>query len=235
MTIEKIISSSLNKHEKWELNLRDHIEVTYGLKEFSKDYESNILFQTNDLLFEISENFFKYGNFKDDWDTSKFSMNYMGQNLLLKSLKTSHVFDWGVYQDHFYLDAYFLHSENIRYMGDDFWKTLLELDNYGQFSFVESCGLSKQYKEHFGNKKSNVFRVIRDYLLFQVETIYSTDYQRDPNLNLGSLELKWEFGTDWSVIVENSCKAFKALYQLNYQLWKVSDLKKKKQRHHPSK
>lgn len=33
---------------------------------------------------------------------------------------------------------------------------------------------------------------------------------------------------DWAILLERSCKAFRLLYDLNYQLWKINDLANKK-------
>lgn len=226
MTIEKIIMSNSYKFEKWNQQMKEQIEVNYHLKDFDDKERDKIFYSTNELLFEISENFFRYGNFKDDWDTSKCYLNFGGQNLLLKSLKMNFTFDWGVDNDQFYLQSYLTHSENLRYMKDDFWEMMLGLSQYGDFKFVENAGLDSQQRIKFENKTSNVFRLIRNYILFQVDD--SADNRRHSDLDLGWFEIRWNFGTDWAKVLENSCKAFKDLYRLNYQLWKITDLKNKK-------
>lgn len=228
MTIEKIIKSNSDRFKKWNRQMREQVEVNYHLKEFDDKERERIFFSTNDLLFKIAQNFFRYGNFKDEWDTSKCYINVGGQNLLLKSLKLNQTFDWGVDNDKFYLQSYLMHAENLRHMKDDFWETMLGLKQYGEFKFVENARLDSKRRQQFENKTSNVFRVIRNYMLFQIDNFNSDDFRRSNDLDLGWFEIRWDFGTSWDEILENSCKAFKDLYRLNYQLWKITDLKNKK-------
>ncbi len=81
----------------------------------------------------IAENFFSYDRFKDSWDTSKCYINYLGQNLILRSEKTGITYYWGLDGNNFYLESSIMYPENIRYMTDDFWSALLQLTTYGTF------------------------------------------------------------------------------------------------------
>lgn len=227
MTIEKIIKSNCDKFENWDRSMYEQFQVNNFLREFDDKERERIFFSTNELLFEIAENFFRFGNFKDDWDTSKGQMLVGGQQLLLKSLKMNQTFDWGVNEDKFYLQSYLFHSENLRYMNDDFWEMMLGLKQYGKFKFVENAWLDSENRKHFENKTSNVFRLIRNYMIFQLDNVNSNDFMRGDELDLGWFEITWDLGTSWVEILENSCRAFKVLYRLNYQLWKVTDLKNK--------
>lgn len=230
MTIEKIIKSNSDRFEMWNRQMREQVEVNFHLREFDNKERERIFFSTNDLLFEIAQNFFRYGNFKDEWDNSKCHLNVGGQNLLLKSLKLNQTFDWGVYNNKFYMQSYLIHGENLRHMKDDFWEMMLGLKQYGEFKFVENAWLDSKQRQQFENKTSNVFRVIRNYMLFQIDNLNSNDFRRRNDLDLGWFEIKWEFGTSWDELLEKSCKAFKDLYRLNYQLWKITDLKNKKRK-----
>lgn len=227
MKIETIINKNSKKYTIWNNHLEEHFELNFSNLEYCLADKERIFYQTNELLFEIAKNFYSYGNFKDNWDNSKCHLNIFGQNLLLKSLKTNQTFDWGIENDNFYLQSYFYYPENIRHMKDDFWELILGLKNYGEFKFVENSGLNSKDRKKFENKTSNIFRIIRNYMLFQVETINSNDFQKTTYQDLGWLEIKWKAGTDWSELLENSCKAFKDLYRINYMLWKISDLKEK--------
>ena len=228
MKIQKIINDNSKLFEKWDRQLQEHYQSTFQVGKFNETEETKLFYQTNELLYDIAKNFFKYGNFKDEWDNSKCYMNVGGQNLIIKSLKTNHTFHFGVENDEFYLNAYFMYPENIRHMKDDFWQTILGLKKYGNFKFVENSGINSKEKKFFENKTSDVFRIIRNYILFQVETMNTTDYQRSPDMDLGWLEIRWKFDTDWGTLIENTCKSFKDIYKLNYQLWKITDLKNKK-------
>ncbi len=65
-------------------------------------------------------------------------------------------------------------------------------------------------------------------MLFQVEKMNESNYQQPTFMEMGQLMLKWDFNTGWGNLIQKSCKVFQLLYKLNYQLWKISDLAKKK-------
>ncbi|MGF7232367.1 hypothetical protein [Arachidicoccus sp.] len=55
-----------------------------------------------------------------------------------------------------------------------------------------------------------------------------TNYQQPSSMDIGQFTLKWDANTAWPELIEKSSKAFKLLYSINYQLWKIDDLAKKK-------
>lgn len=224
LEIKKIVAKNVENFEKWDSYLASHIDAASNIDNISEMESLVIYHQINELLRDIAKNFYEYGRFKDSWDDNRFMSNVYGQFLSLKSLKTEQVFDWGVFQDTFYLETYISHPGNLKYMGDNFWKELLELSEYGDFSFVENAGISSKESRYFNNKKSNLFRLMRNYFLRDIENMYL----HKSELDLGWLEIKWEFGTPWETLIENACKAFRIMYGLNYKLWKVTDLKNKR-------
>lgn len=223
MTIEKIIKSNTHKFDKWNQQKQEQIDVIYNLNDFDQKERERIFHATSELLSEISESFFLHGNFKEEWNTLKSPLNFGNQNLIFEPLKKNFTFDWGVDNDKFYLQTYLTNTANLRHMKDDFWEMMLRLNQYGDFRFIENAWLDSKESKRFENKKSTVFRLIRNYILFNVDD--STDNQHDTNMDLGWFEIRWDFSTDWSTLLENSCKAFKDLYQLNYLLWKITYLK----------
>lgn len=72
---------------------------------------------------------------------------------------------------------------------------------------------AQNFLKELKNSKSNIFRVIRNYILLEV-------YEEDSS-NLGSLEIKWPLTASWIDIVSNCVKAFAGLYKINYMLYKV--------------
>lgn len=155
-------------------------------------------------------------------------MNYLGQNLLLKSGKMNITFNWGLQGNEFYMESYIMYPENLRYMTDDFWKILLELKDLGVFEYSGSGYLSTQERPFFENKTSTVFQMIRNFMLYQVEKMNGTNYQQPPSMDIGHLTLKWDVEMSWSGLIEKTSKAFKLLYSINYQLWKIDDLANKR-------
>jgi len=227
MNIKDLISKNTAKFDEWDIKLKSHIDITYNREIFSEKEQIDIFYQTNQLLIEIAKNFYEYGKFKDTWNDFKCSLDIYGQTIYLKSIKTGIDFKWGVYQNCFFLESYIHYPENLKYMNDDFWRLILDLSEYGEFSFVENCGIGSEEKHYFNNKKSNLFRLMRNYIITDIEIYKSAKEKSISLIELGWLETKWKFGTDWKILIENSCRVFKILYSLNYQLWKISDLKKK--------
>jgi hypothetical protein len=164
-----------------------------------------------------------YGKFKDDWHTSQCSIVPFGQYLLIRSKKMDIVFNWGVELNDFYLEAYLVYAENLRFMTDDFWGNLLELKSLGKFEFSGGGGLNKVQRPYFENKTSTIFQIIRTFMINQTERMNNGNCQWE----YGTLALKWAIDNNWNLLLKRACKAFQLMYQLNYQLWKVSDLTKK--------
>ena len=65
---------------------------------------------------DIASCLFAYVKFKNKWDTSKCHLNYLVQNLFLKSEKMNLTLDWGLDGNDFYMDAYIMYPEYLRYM-----------------------------------------------------------------------------------------------------------------------
>ena len=128
----------------------------------------------------------------------------------------------------FYLESHIIYAENLRYMTDDFWRMLLELKGLGVFEFSGMGSLSVEERQFFENKTSTIFQIIRGFMLYQFEKMNGSNYQQSPSMELGQLVLKWDFNTSWPILLEQSCKAFKLIYNINYSLWKIEDLAKKK-------
>lgn len=223
MSIEKIITDNSIFFDDWSVKLDDYIKYRFYSKTLDEHEGEQIFYQTNDLLIQIAKNFFSYGKFKDSWNHSKVTVGFPSQQLVLQSLKTETSFDWGIVDSYFSLDLSLLYAENLRYMKDDFWRGILELSNYGEFKFVENATISSKEMRHFRNNASTIFRILRNYMLSEIEYINNENTGLPNDLDLGWLQIRWKIGTDWAVLLENSCKAFKVLYKLNYKLWKVNN------------
>lgn len=137
-------------------------------------------------------------------------------------------FHWGLDGNSFYIESSIIAVENLRYMTDDFWEILLELKSLGAFEFREMGWLSPRERLFFENKTSTVFRVIRNYMLYQTEKMDGSNHQQPPFQELGQLILKWDIEAPWETLLDRFCKAFKVIYNINYQLWKIGDLSRKK-------
>jgi hypothetical protein len=226
--IKQLIKRNEPKFPEWNRQLGEQQLAEYAPSEIERQADrERIFFQTNELLVAIARSFFEHGNFKDTWDTSKCRMFPFGQYILLRSEKMDITFDWGVEYSDFYLEACIVHTENIRYMTDDFWSVLLELKTLGKFEYTGGGGLNAEQKPYFENTTSTVFQVIRTFMFNQTE-LMNNRYGRYTQRELGSLQLKWPMDNDWPKLLEQACRAFRLLYKLNYQLWKISDISNKK-------
>jgi len=228
MDLDKIISLNTPKFDLWDRQFDEYLRAQYEPHELSQDENERIFFQSNELLMDIASSFFSYGKFKDKWDTSKCYAHIFGQSLLLKSEKMDLTFQWGADRDCFYLESYIICAENLRYMTDDFWELILALKKQGEFAFSGMGGLNMEERAYFENKTSAIFQMIRNFMLFQTEKMNGSNCQQPPSLELGHFTIKWNFKTDWETLLVETCKTFKILYAINYQLWKITDLANKK-------
>ncbi len=228
-TIDNLITKNRPNFELWERQLGEHLLSQYEPEAIeSKAEEERIFFQTNELLIDIADNFFAYGKFKDSFDTSKCNLFPFGQYLYLRSEKMDITVNWGVEYNDFYLEASLMYSENIRFMTDDFWQSILDLKGLGAMTLTGGGGLNSQQRPFFENKTSTIFQIIRTFMINQMERMASSDYGMQ--WEYPSLTIKWEMDHDWASLLEKASKAFKLIYAINYQLWKFSDLAEKKQK-----
>lgn len=178
-------------------------------------------------LAKIAEACFAYGNFKDNWEYSKFYQHFSGPELIIKSLKTNCGYSLGLDNNGIYLSTYISNNDNIRYMGDDFWKSLLDLSEYDGFIYDENeftrTERTREFPQLFSANKSMIYRIMRKYIFDQTDPDF-----RECSSSVGELKIFLTFDTDVEDMFREFCTAFKIMYQLNYKLWKVSDLKKNK-------
>lgn len=226
---ENLINSNCANFKIWERQLSEHLLLQYepASIEANADQE-RIFYQTNEMLAQIANAFIAHGKFKDQFDTSKCSTFPFGQYLLLRSEKMDIPINWGVEHNDFYLESYLYQAENIRFMTDDFWQSLLALKDLGEFNLVGGGGLNSTQRPYFENKTSTIFQIIRTFMINQAERIRAGDYGMQ--WEYPTLVIKWTMDNDWASLLTKAGKAFKLLYSLNYQLWKISDLADKKQK-----
>lgn len=181
---------------------------------------------TNTLA-KIFEECLSYGSFKDEWDYDKFYELLYGPELIIKSVKTNCDYRLGLDDKGLYLSMDLNYSENLRYMDDSFWKMLLLLSDFNGFQYEEyefiRSERRNEFSELFKANKSMIYRIMRKYIFDQTET----HSQYRPG-SVGEFKIISEFTEDFSLSVKKFCEAFKIMYKLNYELWKITDLKNKK-------
>ena len=153
---------------------------------------------------------------RDAWDPGTFSLSPFGQETTIKSRKLGMKFALGCYQREIFLSCYLHSPEHIRSMTDEFWACFIELPSLGDFRFLQNASPSseeaRRIMKQSKNTKSNIFQIIRNYLLLEGFGDGSDD--------IGSLEIKWPFTTPWNDLIENAVKAFGRLYKINYLLYR---------------
>lgn len=211
----------------WREKINAYLEHSYFDDEMNDSDRIQITNDCVNAFAEITELCFKYGKFKDQWEYNTFHLFFDGLELMIISQKTKCDYRIGLERDGIFLSTYLGHCKNIRYMDDNFWKLLLKLSDfdgfhYDEYEFVRDERI-KAFPELFNTNKSMIYRILRKYIFDETETDY-----RYVSENVGEIKLLYPFNYDFNKLVENFCQGFKIMYQLNYLLWKVSDLKSKK-------
>lgn len=222
--LDKLILASEANFNTWINRLNEHLHRLSKERMIIDRKPDEQIFRIADALCSISELFIKYGNFKDTFKTGDFILHYYGPELDILSEKTGINLDFGIDQKGLYLSSRLSYIENLPYMDDGFYKDFLSLSEFGDFSIFENQGynnpLARENEQLFVTQKSQMFKMLRYFFVGYLGN------ERD--IVSGILQIYWKHGTDFEEIVRNGCQAFKVLYRLNYALWKVTDLRKKK-------
>lgn len=152
-------------------------------------------------------------------DTWKFypghqenSWCYLGQ---ARSKKLQESFNFGFYEGKLFLDVSFVHPYRLKYMGDDFWEHLIELNKCGDCKFSENAGLAGdegKLLEKYSSSKSNIFNIVKNYLLLEMHGGGSGD--------LGGVEVLWPMDVDREELLLNGATALFHMYKMNYLLYR---------------
>jgi hypothetical protein len=179
---------------------------------------------------KIFEECLAFGNFKDTWEYDNFYQNIYGPELIIKALKTKCDYRLGLDEKGLYLSTDLRYNENLRYMDDNYWKSLLILSDYSGFEYDEyefvRTERTKEFPELFKANKSMIYRIMRKYIFDQTET-----HSQYVSGSVGEFKIVAKFDEGLPETVKKFCETFKLMYKLNYDLWKVTDLKTKKASH----
>lgn len=217
--LEQLIKKNEDRFDQWLGILNEHNYCRISERVDSEKYLDSLL-KTANMLGEVTELLFKYGSFKDEFDNSKFYQHLYGPHLIIVSKKCGFNIDLGIDIDGIYLETHLKYAKHLRHMDDKFWSTIVKLSEQNGFDFEEQEHYGKdirdQYGELFMNKKSTVFRILRNYMVGVVE--------KDPYPPMGTLKVLWNESKGFDDIIGALCVVFKDFYKLNYDLWKIEDL-----------
>jgi hypothetical protein len=208
-------------------NINNYLNFRYSEIELPTDEILKITTDCVNAFAQITELCLSSGNFKDKWDYDSFYQNLYGPELIIKSLKTKCDYKLGLDDKGLYLSTDLRHNENLRYMDDNYWKLLLKLSEFDGFEYDEYEFVRderrKSFPELFKANKSMVYRIMRKYIFDSTETD-----SRYVSGSVGEFKIVLKLDNDFSTIVNRICESFKIMYRLNYDLWKITDLKDKK-------
>ncbi|MEG1909373.1 MAG: hypothetical protein RR190_00195 [Bacteroidales bacterium] len=225
--IDKHISENSKDFNLWINGINNYLDYKYSDKELESKEAWKITSECIDVFADIIELCIKYGKFRDNWDYNHFYQNIYGPELIIRSLKTETEYRLGIDNEGIYLSTSLRFNENLRYMDDDYWRSVLNLSDFSGFIYNEyefvSTERVKKFPELFNANKSIIYRILRKYLFDSTDT--NSNY---PHGSVGEFKIYCSLSEDFEECVKRFCLAFKIMYQLNYKLWKVSDLKSKK-------
>ena len=139
--------------------------------------------------------------------------HYPSANLTSEKLESA--FTFGIYQNNYYLTIDIHYPFYLKSMDDKFWKYFVELSEFGKFDFMENSSPSsekaKDIENALGRCKSNVFNLIKNYILLE-ESGGSGD--------IGSLEVSWPVTIEINDLIDNATNAFRNLHKVNYLLYR---------------
>lgn len=142
-----------------------------------------------------------------------------------RSPKTGTSYELGYYHlnGELFFKTYIRNSYNLKNLQDDFLCNFFAVMEKYKFIYHDShpTECRNKYPDMFKHFKGNVFRMMRSYFM-QISEGYVNDY----NFELGDLEAVWDMSKYMEEIYAELCVATKWFYKFNYQLWKIEDLKK---------
>lgn len=213
-------------------DINAYLDLRHSENSNNIDKAYDITIKCVNALSSIFELCLSYGKFKDEWDYSKFYQNIYGPELIINSIKTKCGYRLGLDEERgeLYISTDLRYNDNLRYMDDSFWKLLLNLSDtkgfeYEEYEFVPTERV-KEFPELFKTNKSMIYRIMRKYIFDQTETNFQYG-----SSSVGDLKVVAKFNEGLPETVKKFSETFKIMYKLNYDLWKVSDLKNKKGSH----
>ncbi|TXD81173.1 hypothetical protein ESY86_18525 [Subsaximicrobium wynnwilliamsii] len=225
--LNKIIIENCKEFDLWTEILNQQRASIFTEEIQSEEEFTNVTYETSAVLGKIADLAIRYGNFKDDFDTSKMHLNLYGPSLIIKSIKTNGTYYLATDLEGIYLRTSFLHAENLKNMRDDFWSELFELKKFSGFEYEEnsffSIDVQRKYPELFQNYKDTMFLMFRKYFLSYTE--------KHNDIDIGFFKVQWKPEEDFGKMIEEICLAFKSMYKLDYKLWKITELRNKKSNH----
>jgi hypothetical protein len=219
--INDILNEKVSLFPIWEEKCIKYLKAEFGTEQLSVEKQTEITLDFQSVLLEIFQIFVSSSNVKEEWGEYYVKYFPFGFDLFLEANKINSSFNFSVDEHGFCLSTPIIYRYNLKYMTDDFWREYLRLGEIGEFKCNGGDGFSKEegkkFEKHFGTKKSQLFQVIRNYMLSEIFEDYGSDF--------GELSITWNYKISWEELILKGCEAFRLMYRLSYQLWKNQSLR----------
>ncbi len=208
---------SANKLIKWAAN----IEQYFSSFQHEEDSANNIeLFKGYiDTMADILTEVARRTTPNDSW-----KLFHSGNVLEVRSNKLQYGIRFYTWLNiEFNIETAFLFPQHISRMPDEFWKNILELNQYGKFVFEENSmpncpsRLTLQAKKKV---KSNLFRLARHCILFAAQQNENDIDVEDVYEDFGSIQVSWPLNIKIEDLLNNISEVFTRFYRINYMLYR---------------
>lgn len=221
-----ILNKKRQQFPIWENKYKKYLKAEFGTEQLSIEKQTEIFIDFQSVLLEIFQIFVSGSNVKEDWGEYKVNHFLFGFELFLNANKIHSCFTLGIDEHGFFMTTPIIHRYNLKYMPDDFWREYLRLGELGEFKCIGGDCFSKEeemkFEKHFRTTKSQLFQLIRNYMLSEIFDNYDSDF--------GELSIAWDFKTSWEELILKGSEAFRVMYRLMYQLWKNEYLRNQRVR-----
>jgi hypothetical protein len=222
--MEKIIKENQENIPLWEEKYNNYIYSEYSEHELGKKEYTKTQLEFQVVLYDIFKVFVSSSKIK--YKHEDFYVNFFpfGINLLFDEPKTKTMYNFGIDENGYFMTVPLMNVENLKYMEDNFWRKLIQLNDFAKLNFIGDNNLTnkegKKYEKYFKSQKSSVFQILRNYFLFEIFD--------DSVIDIGELNISWQPNISFEDLLVNGYKSFKILYDINYQLWHIGHLKEKR-------
>lgn len=208
---------SANKLIKWAANIDQYFR---SFQQEDNSVNNTDLFKAYlDTIADILTEIACRTTPSDNWELFR-----SGDILEIRSNKLQHSFRFYNWQNiEFNIETAFLFPQHISRMPDEFWRHVLELNEYGKFVFEEnsipdfpSC-LALQAKKKVS---SNIFRLARHCILFAIQQNENDIDAEDIYEDFGSIQVSWPLNIKIEDLLNNISEVFTRFYRINYMLYR---------------
>lgn len=115
--LKKIITKQSKYFNEWTNLINSYRQDQYSDMKISEEEVIKLIYDVVNVFFKISEIAMEFGNFKDDFESDKFSQNFYGPGLIINSKKTKTSYYLGFGEKGLSLSTYFHHSKKSQEYG----------------------------------------------------------------------------------------------------------------------